>query len=104
MRFNSTEFILIFLTFAVLLHFDLTHRRVKAALSATTLTSFLFYVWWILPFVMLPVCAIFFFSSRRRHTRSLRDRSSDVCSSDLDGHDAPRLIDELVPCRTTMVD
>src|SRR6266576_4262604 len=25
----------------------------------------------------------FFFSSRRRHTRSLRDRSSDVCSSDL---------------------
>src|SRR6266496_5028200 len=29
----------------------------------------------------------FFFSSRRRHTRSLRDWSSDVCSSDLgDGH------------------
>src|SRR5215469_16793455 len=28
----------------------------------------------------------FFFSSRRRHTRSLRDWSSDVCSSDL----APR--------------
>src|SRR6267378_6596192 len=27
----------------------------------------------------------FFFSSRRRHTRSLRDWSSDVCSSDLDG-------------------
>src|SRR6267378_5405223 len=25
---------------------------------------------------------IFFFSSRRRHTRSLRDWSSDVCSSD----------------------
>src|SRR5690349_4402691 len=25
----------------------------------------------------------FFFSSRRRHTRSLRDWSSDVCSSDL---------------------
>src|SRR5204863_6790380 len=32
---------------------------------------------------LLPV---FFFSSRRRHTRSLRDWSSDVCSSDL----APR--------------
>src|SRR5690349_24423144 len=35
----------------------------------------------------------FFFSSRRRHTRSLRDWSSDVCSSDLelrvpDGADA----------------
>src|SRR6266496_5131603 len=29
----------------------------------------------------------FFFSSRRRHTRSLRDWSSDVCSSDLLGWD-----------------
>src|SRR5438132_2126654 len=27
--------------------------------------------------------ALFFFSSRRRHTRSLCDWSSDVCSSDL---------------------
>src|SRR5207247_3726575 len=33
---------------------------------------------------------IFFFSSRRRHTRSTRDWSSDVCSSDL-------LIESLVP-------
>src|SRR5438874_12129266 len=30
-----------------------------------------------------PHNALFFFSSRRRHTRSLRDWSSDVCSSDL---------------------
>src|SRR2546421_7840755 len=29
------------------------------------------------------VLAFFFFSSRRRHTRSDRDWSSDVCSSDL---------------------
>src|SRR5438067_1424579 len=29
------------------------------------------------------VAGIFFFSSRRRHTRSKRDWSSDVCSSDL---------------------
>src|SRR5204863_1252439 len=29
---------------------------------------------------------LFFFSSRRRHTRSLRDWSSDVCSSDLHHH------------------
>src|SRR5204862_7432244 len=29
------------------------------------------------------ICVFFFFSSRRRHTRSLRDWSSDVCSSDL---------------------
>src|SRR5438034_8653581 len=34
---------------------------------------------------MRSVCCycIFFFSSRRRHTRSLCDWSSDVCSSDL---------------------
>src|SRR5204863_5802974 len=33
----------------------------------------------------------FFFSSRRRHTRSLRDWSSDVCSSDLNIQAAKRL-------------
>src|SRR2546421_13107377 len=32
----------------------------------------------------------FFFSSRRRHTRSDRDWSSDVCSSDLDDYIARR--------------
>src|SRR5260221_3538086 len=31
----------------------------------------------------LGVLVLFFFSSRRRHTRSLCDWSSDVCSSDL---------------------
>src|SRR5699024_685308 len=34
-------------------------------------------------FVLCPVRRFFFFSSRRRHTRSKRDWSSDVCSSDL---------------------
>src|SRR5207248_5105323 len=29
------------------------------------------------------LCLVFFFSSRRRHTRSYGDWSSDVCSSDL---------------------
>src|SRR6266576_3481833 len=33
---------------------------------------------------MIIYTCFFFFSSRRRHTRSLRDWSSDVCSSDLD--------------------
>src|SRR5437588_6845596 len=34
--------------------------------------------------VWFYLCAfVFFFSSRRRHTRSLCDWSSDVCSSDL---------------------
>src|SRR3712207_9525201 len=32
---------------------------------------------------------IFFFSSRRRHTRYWRDWSSDVCSSDLGDHRQP---------------
>src|SRR5438876_2425278 len=31
------------------------------------------------------ICCVFFFSSRRRHTRWTGDWSSDVCSSDLDG-------------------
>src|SRR5690606_40915391 len=42
---------------------------------------------------------IFFFSSRRRHTRFSRDWSSDVCSSDLigkDDHPAQR-VEERVP-------
>src|SRR6266496_4613327 len=34
---------------------------------------------------MILYIFFFFFSSRRRHTRSLRDWSSDVCSSDLRG-------------------
>src|SRR5207253_7492170 len=37
--------------------------------------------------------AVFFFSSRRRHTRWPRDWSSDVCSSDLNG--AVRLTEAL---------
>src|SRR5699024_12077162 len=32
-------------------------------------------------------CCVIFFSSRRRHTRSKRDWSSDVCSSDLSHFD-----------------
>src|SRR5204862_1205110 len=37
-----------------------------------------------------PTGWIFFFSSRRRHTRSLRDWSSDVCSSDLGSQSTAR--------------
>src|SRR5260221_3636951 len=36
------------------------------------------YIGWLVLF-----SSLFFFSSRRRHTRSLCDWSSDVCSSDL---------------------
>src|SRR5690606_40107930 len=35
------------------------------------------------PQVQKTPCLLFFFSSRRRHTRFSRDWSSDVCSSDL---------------------
>src|SRR5699024_11908059 len=42
------------------------------------------------PRCTLSLCPVafcfFFFSSRRRHTRSKRDWSSDVCSSDLAAH------------------
>src|SRR5260221_2294246 len=34
-------------------------------------------------FKFIPLLLFFFFASRRRHTRSLCDWSSDVCSSDL---------------------
>src|SRR5258706_3967238 len=45
----------------------------------------------------LATCSVFFFSSRRRHTRLVSDWSSDVCSSDLPysfGLDAPWSADE----------
>src|SRR5690554_7476727 len=38
---------------------------------------------------------IFFFSSRRRHTRCGRDWSSDVCSSDLKNHYGTKIYDYL---------
>src|SRR2546429_7323560 len=40
------------------------------------------------------IMALFFFSSRRRHTRCSRDWSSDVCSSDLPS-DIARLCEKL---------
>src|SRR5438874_7891337 len=50
-------------------------KQQQKLLIGTDIVSLLLYNYW---------CSIFFFfSSRRRHTRSLRDWSSDVCSSDL---------------------
>src|SRR5699024_11441160 len=43
----------------------------------------------------LSFICFFFFSSRRRHTRSKRDWSSDVCSSDLMEDDISSLLAEL---------
>ena len=58
MLFNSSEFIFVFLPFAVLLHFALARWSVTAAVIATTLTSLLFYAWWNPPFILLPVLSI----------------------------------------------
>src|ERR1041385_5224617 len=38
---------------------------------------------------------VFFFSSRRRHTRCSRDWSSDVCSSDLGSSEVATMTDPL---------
>src|SRR2546421_3127761 len=43
----------------------------------------------------------FFFSSRRRHTRSDRDWSSDVCSSDLSKSQFPVRFSPLAKCGTS---
>src|SRR5690349_22368455 len=47
-----------------------------------SLFFFLFFFFFLFVFLLF-LFFFFFFSSRRRHTRSLRDWSSDVCSSDL---------------------
>src|SRR5262245_34609468 len=58
MLFNSSEFIFVFLPFAVALHFVLARWSVAAAVAATTLTSLAFYMWWNPPFVLLPALSI----------------------------------------------
>src|SRR5690606_40039081 len=47
---------------------------------------------------LLVVRLVFFFSSRRRHTRFSRDWSSDVCSSDLTSQSKERAEREAPPC------
>src|SRR5205809_2408121 len=48
----------------------------------------------------ISLSSLFFFSSRRRHTRCSRDWSSDVCSSDLSDSDPlPELGIRLEACR-----
>src|SRR5690606_40910633 len=53
-------------------------------------------------FYLFDMFLLFFFSSRRRHTRFSRDWSSDVCSSDLRGpahHYLPTGLDVVVERR-----
>src|SRR3970040_1893901 len=46
--------------------------------------------------IVLNTC-LFFFSSRRRHTRSLRDWSSDVCSFDRSEEQTPEVQSSRAP-------
>src|SRR5438874_6199763 len=48
--------------------------------------------------VAIAVAEAFFFSSRSRHTRALRDWSSDVCSSDL-GDEVVALVRDVAAAR-----
>src|SRR5690606_40928071 len=47
----------------------------------------------------IRMLGLFFFSSRRRHTRFSRDWSSDVCSSDLRQHAAEEIDQLAAICR-----
>src|SRR5262245_34868191 len=47
---------------------------------------------------------MFFFSSRRRHTRCLSDWSSDVCSSDLHVKNLAQILDETRPGALVLLD
>src|SRR5699024_11735447 len=51
----------------------------------------------------LPSYFVFFFSSRRRHTRSKRDWSSDVCSSDLEPSASESITSSEVPTPSSSV-
>src|SRR5256884_2771598 len=76
------------------LRFALNHRLITVALAALLFAGAIFLATGIgkefmpplnegdLMFMPVTDPAIFFFSSRRRHTRCSRDWSSDVCSSD----------------------
>src|SRR5436190_17104980 len=55
----------------------------------------LFFSYFFVFFILYIFFFFFFFSSRRRHTRSLCDWSSDVCSSDLQTQGPDRALDFL---------
>src|SRR5690349_22121563 len=63
-----------------MLYLDLIHTIFTYVLLFPLFCYFFFFFLFVSFFFFF-----FFFSSRRRHTRSLRDWSSDVCSSDLGG-------------------
>jgi D-alanyl-lipoteichoic acid acyltransferase DltB (MBOAT superfamily) len=59
MLFNTSEFIFIFLPLAVGLHFLVARRwGTLAAAAVTAIASLIFYAWWKLPYVVLPILSI----------------------------------------------
>src|SRR5438034_8242660 len=54
--------------------------------------------------MILRVFLSFFFSSRRRHTRSLCDWSSDVCSSDLEHRKAVLMVRQTLDADSAYAD
>src|SRR5262249_57898313 len=56
------------------------------------------------PRPLVDVYVLFFFSSRRRHTRLVSDWSSDVCSSDLVNHSTSQIGNAVHDSRRAVVD
>src|SRR2546429_1121493 len=80
---------------------DACIRSGVAVCSVGTVAARLSSSCWTLSLVVATV-SVFFFSSRRRHTRCSRDWSSDVCSSDLGT--VAQLKDNTIPYRVPRYD
>jgi alginate O-acetyltransferase complex protein AlgI len=72
MLFQTPEFIFLFLPAAIFLHFSIARWSARAAMAATTFSSLIFYAWWNLPFVLLPIVSILanFLLAQRINRRS----------------------------------
>src|SRR3989442_9577811 len=66
----------------MIVHMGRQGTRHIAKLTACAAPA-VFFIRWCTGFIPTRYVRLFFFSSRRRHTRCGRDWSSDVCSSDL---------------------
>ena len=76
MLFNSLDFVFVFLPIALTIHFLAAGHGIRAAATATTLTSLFFYGWWKAPFLLLPILSIALnFLLVGAITRANRDRA-----------------------------
>src|SRR5699024_12015753 len=79
---SHPSFVLLLIDFLIFVLFVLLIRYVCCVLFFLVCWFASLFSLFIIRFLAFFFC-FFFFSSRRRHTRSKRDWSSDVCSSDL---------------------